>query len=59
MLYYENKNKKGGQLGVALLYSKLQVGHFELAWVEFEFNDIISLYYEKTILSDDEPVSLW
>ena len=36
--------KKGGQVDVALLYSRLQVGHCIMDGIKFEFNDIISLY---------------
>jgi len=36
--------KKGNQVDVALLYSRLQVGHNIMDGIEFEFNDIISVY---------------
>ena len=41
---YYIKFKKGGQVDVALLYSRLQVGHCIMDGIKFEFNDIISLY---------------
>ena len=40
----EKNTKKGGQVGVALLDSRLQVCHCIMDSIKFEFNDIISLY---------------
>jgi len=34
-------------VNVALLYSRLQVGHRIMDGIKFEFNDIISLYKEN------------
>jgi len=37
---------------VALLYGSLQVGHCIIYGINFEFNNIISLYIQKTILGE-------
>jgi len=43
-IQFSNKNKKSGYVDVALLYSRLQVGHCKMDCIKFEFNDIISFY---------------
>ena len=43
-IVYQLQLKKGGQVDVALLYSRLQVDHCIMDGIKFEFNDIISLY---------------
>jgi len=43
--------KKGGQVGIAMLYSRLQVGHCNgYGVLKFEFNDYIILLAEPVHL---------
>jgi len=58
IIHIRFKNKKSEQVGVALLYSRLQVSHCIMDGVKFEFNDIISLY-EKNDSEQKRSVSLW
>jgi len=37
-------SKKGGQVGITLMSSRLQVGHCIMDGVTFKFNDVLSLY---------------